>query len=436
MAEKILLEAAAANKSRGPLNDEQKAVLLAVSCWFRYADSRVPFERKKPHAKWGRRQPEKRLKDKKKKCLPADADQYGDKDSRPCMRNKEASKNVGAGREKEKRDRGNPRVEERQPRESAGRRVDTEDLGDVCSGGFEGEDKQPPKKKKLNRNEDMLNVRTSLQGEQDRRGGVSEEDEHEKEREHTTEKLDAAERERQDGREGEGGGLRSLQGGEGRGQEGCKQDGGGMGLGEPNNEDEEEEEDWDSLMFAHTPTAGRSTASGSAMADALASKGDRSVWSPLAPHSSSLSSSPAEDPSDQSPSPWMSRAGLGHPSACLGVGEEASGRRTEKLFSSPEEGTGTPSGLEPKQTRRESRKTTFRRAQTLLKCSRKRKEAPPFLLVHGVFGAGKSSMLAATLVSLCRYVGERAWPLEVRIPNPLLLSSVWVVLCGGRVKQK
>ncbi|PFH36234.1 hypothetical protein BESB_044260 [Besnoitia besnoiti] len=41
-------------------------------------------------------------------------------------------------------------------------------------------------------------------------------------------------------------------------------------------------------------------------------------------------------------------------------------------------------------------------ALKLLKCDGRRKNAPPFLLVHGVFGAGKSSLLAAALVTLSR----------------------------------
>ncbi|KEP64078.1 UNVERIFIED_CONTAM: hypothetical protein HHA_319590 [Hammondia hammondi] len=47
-------------------------------------------------------------------------------------------------------------------------------------------------------------------------------------------------------------------------------------------------------------------------------------------------------------------------------------------------------------------KEDFEEALRLLNCSRRRTDAPPFLLVHGVFGAGKSSLLAAALATLSR----------------------------------
>ncbi|KFG43658.1 AAA domain protein, partial [Toxoplasma gondii p89] len=54
------------------------------------------------------------------------------------------------------------------------------------------------------------------------------------------------------------------------------------------------------------------------------------------------------------------------------------------------------------QTGETTEKEDFEDALRLLNCSRRRTDAPPFLLVQGVFGAGKSSLLAAALATLSR----------------------------------
>lgn len=174
--------------------------------------------------------------------------------------------------------------------------------------------------------------------------------------------------------------------------------------------DEEEEEDWDSLMFSDThmtsSTSGIPSSGTSTKVEKPLVQGEISVPSPLLSPPTSLNSSPGEDTDHRSSSPYASMKDRQHPSPSSPKIEER-GRepqRKVKLFSSPEEVTEHAERREDR--RKERREMTFRKAQNLLKCSRRRREAPPFLLVHGVFGAGKSSMLAATLASLCRYVKQ------------------------------
>ncbi|PHJ23279.1 aaa domain protein [Cystoisospora suis] len=185
---------------------------------------------------------------------------------------------------------------------------------------------------------------------------------------------------------------------------------GGKVTGIASNVHDEEEEDWDSLMFSDTHMTASS--SGVPFSDTSTKvenslvQGDSSVPSPLLSPPTSLNSSPGEDTDHRSSSPYRSLSDRQHPSPFSSKIKEKSRepRRREKLFSSPEEGIDRVEKREDK--REERRELTFRKAQNLLKCSRRRREAPPFLLVHGVFGAGKSSMLAATLASLCRLLDE------------------------------
>nr|CEL65201.1 TPA: hypothetical protein BN1204_010570 [Neospora caninum Liverpool] len=375
-AEQILRDAIAPNtRRRHKLNDEQQAVLLAISRWFVYKNGKRPFQ-----FLLRREKGERNGEDKRRDLAP----------KRSCRE---------ARREKQRR---------RGDADAKGRR--THDLGNGRNGPAEGSDAEEAKD-----------------------GTEDEEDE-----------------EDEDGHDERRAASDAL---------GAQSDSVGAECTNARDLPAGEEEDWDSLLFSggdvqdpseaprqessflicqeasdssgaqaeeRRPTKSEETAK---RGKELARIGRPSGEDPSNDHSSSSYSSSSSHASSSSREASREREcprrgeASGEEAARVTKGEEAAMRVYEDRTSASrhwktkrtkrrnrsfgEDDARDRDGLRGRREKRRNERNDgeeedFEKALHLLQCDRQRTNAPPILLVHGVFGAGKSSLLAASLATLSR----------------------------------